>query len=184
METLLLSHGFEPLGRVCWERAVKLWSLDKIDIVEAYGRTIRSPSMRLKVPAVARFRYRVPTRRVTPMLSRRAVYERDDGRCQYCGKKLLFRESTWDHVHPRSRGGKSSWENLALACRRCNERKGARTPREAGMCLFQTPVMPRALPPVLGSLRGIDVPRAWQPYLWGRGASSCSPVGLGGSRSS
>lgn len=177
METLLLSHGFEPLARVGWEQAIKLWALDKVDIVEAYARQVRSPSMTLDVPSVVRFRYRVPTRRVRPHLSRRALYDRDEGRCVYCGKRLLLREATLDHVMPRCRGGGNTWENLVTACRVCNERKGPRTPREAGMVEPRAEA-PRALPAVLCSIDNRPVPQSWQPYLWGRVSTR------GGSRSS
>ena len=57
---------------------------------------------------------------------------RDNYTCQYCGKKS---ELTIDHIIPRSRGGKDEWDNVAVACLRCNVSKGARTPKEAGMTL-------------------------------------------------
>jgi hypothetical protein len=61
-----------------------------------------------------------------------AAYERDGSVCRYCGSTD---DLTVDHVVPRARGGSDNLENLAVACRRCNSRKGARTPDRAGMTL-------------------------------------------------
>ena len=44
-----------------------------------------------------------------------------------------------DHVVPRSRGGGSTWENLVACCFKCNNKKGDRTPQEAGMTLAKRP---------------------------------------------
>ena len=48
-------------------------------------------------------------------------------------------ELTLDHVLPRSRGGESAWDNLVACCKRCNHRKGNRTPEESGMHLLRRP---------------------------------------------
>ena len=64
---------------------------------------------------------------------------RDHSSCQYCGKHLPPSELTLDHVYPRSRGGESTWDNLVACCKRCNHRKGSRTPEEAGMHLRRRP---------------------------------------------
>lgn len=76
-------------------------------------------------------------------ISRYMLYRRDGGRCAYCGKKLSIRESTKDHIIPRSKGGKDEWENLALSCFRCNTVKNNRTPEQAGMKLNITPYNPK-----------------------------------------
>jgi len=76
-------------------------------------------------------------------LTRQNVYARDGGRCQYCGKNLKRTESTYDHVLPRSRGGKTTWENIVLCCKKCNAKKGDKTPEEAGMRLLKEPRMPK-----------------------------------------
>jgi len=75
-------------------------------------------------------------------LSRRHVYMRDDYTCQYCETRPGVKELNLDHVMPRSRGGRSTWENLVTSCRACNLRKGWETPEEAGMRLHKTPVRP------------------------------------------
>lgn len=78
--------------------------------------------------------------------SRRNLYRRDQNTCQYCGARQGTSELSIDHVVPRSRGGLSSWENCVLACVRCNGRKAARLPEEAGMSLLRPPVAPRWTP--------------------------------------
>ena len=93
------------------------------------------------------------------VLRRRAVFARDDHRCQYCGATA----DSIDHVMPRSRGGLHVWENVAAACRRCNLDKRDRTPEEAGMRLARPPLAPRELTWVTISVG--RVPEVWKPYL-------------------
>jgi 5-methylcytosine-specific restriction endonuclease McrA len=64
---------------------------------------------------------------------------RDRNTCQFCGAVFPSSELTLDHVVPRSRGGRSSWENLVACCYRCNNSKGDRTPEEAGLKLARRP---------------------------------------------
>lgn len=79
----------------------------------------------------------------TAKISRYMLYKRDNGRCSYCGKEITQKESTIDHVIPRSKGGENSWENICLACKSCNCKKDNRTPKEAGMKLLVTPYNPK-----------------------------------------
>jgi 5-methylcytosine-specific restriction endonuclease McrA len=74
------------------------------------------------------------------------IYFRDGGVCAYCGQKIAQVEATVDHITPRWAGGKSTWENLVCACKRCNNRKGGRTPSEAGMTLLHNPHIPNMHP--------------------------------------
>ena len=93
---------------------------------------------------------------------KKAVLWRDRYTCQYCGQK--GGELTVDHVLPKSRGGKSTWDNLVAACRSCNLRKGDRTPEEAGMRLLRPPKPPR-VPLFLLDLK--EVPPDWRPFVEG-----------------
>ena len=72
-------------------------------------------------------------------LSRKNILLRDHSTCQYCGRQYAPAELTLDHVMPRSRGGESAWDNLVACCKRCNHRKGSRTPEESGMHLLRRP---------------------------------------------
>lgn len=84
---------------------------------------------------------KISGRRLRPV-SRRGLFERDGGCCQYCSKKLTIGTMTMDHVHPKSRGGENTWENLVTSCQRCNTTKGDRTPQEANMTLLSLPKKP------------------------------------------
>ena len=87
---------------------------------------------------------KVPLRR--PRFGVRGIWERDAGVCQYTGRKLDRHEGNIDHVVPRSRGGKTSWDNCVLAHREINSRKADRLPHEAGLRLHKRPSAPRPLP--------------------------------------
>lgn len=169
METLVLSHAYLPLDRVRWERAVALWIMDKVEILEEYeDREIHSTSLVIKMPAVVRFVRRVRTHLKGFKLSRENVFARDKGRCQYCGVRLSRSQATWDHVKPRAQGGLTVWENIVLSCLECNQKKGCRTPEQAGLRLLTRAIQPRALPPTFAvTLPGPrEVPESWRQYLF------------------
>ena len=157
---LVLNASYEPLSIVSSRRAVCLLLADKADIVECDDGVLRSVKLTIPAPTVVRLRYmvRVP-RRAVAAVSRRAVFARDEYRCQYCGG----RADSIDHVVPRSRGGLHVWENLAAACRPCNTAKRDRTPDEAGMRLMRPCRAPRGSAWV--TLGAPLVPEAWKPYL-------------------
>ena len=78
--------------------------------------------------------------------NRQNLFERDGFRCQYCNETFQTKDLNLDHVIPRDRGGKTSWENVVTSCIRCNSRKGNRLPHEAGMRLVRRPQKPRWRP--------------------------------------
>jgi 5-methylcytosine-specific restriction endonuclease McrA len=133
---------------------------DKADLIEHDESFLRSERLSLPNPSVIRLRYvvKVPYHRRTS-LSRRAVFARDDNRCQYCAGIA----DSLDHVMPRSRGGLHIWENVVAACRKCNLGKRDRTPDEAGMKLAKTPLIPKELAWV--TVAAGSVPDLWKPYL-------------------
>lgn len=135
MKVLVLNASFEPLNICEWERAVVLILKGKAEHVEHNGKLLR-PNFPL--PIVIRLvRYvRVPY--MTLGLSKENILHRDNHTCQYCGG----RATTVDHIIPRSRRGKSTWDNMVGACEACNMRKGDRTPQQAGMLLLRAPRHP------------------------------------------
>ena len=172
MDTLVLSPAYEPIERVAWQRAITLWWTDKVEIVEEYqDREIRGVTFSMKVPAVVRFLKSVRARRRSVKFSRENVYARDHGRCAYCAQAVARELSTYDHVVPRKLGGQTSWENVVIACMECNQKKGGRTPEQAGMRLNVHPIKPKALPPVvrMGLLYKNGMPGSWKPYLFDLG---------------
>lgn len=157
---LVLNASNEPLCVVPARRAVILVLAGKADPVHESGEEMHSEKLAVPVPSVVRLRYyvRVPYHRATA-LSRRAVFHRDEFRCQYCGGDA----ESIDHVVPRSRGGAHVWENVVAACRPCNAGKGDRLLSETSMELPRRPVAPRALSWVVVAVT--EVPEQWQPYL-------------------
>jgi len=137
-QVLVLNASYEPLNITTWRRAMVMVLKGKAEGLEHDpSRMIRDDLLQ---PTVIRLRQfvRVPYRPLP--LTRRNLFQRDGHRCQYCG---TAREPlTIDHVLPRSRGGRDTWDNVTTACLPCNVRKGNRTPREAGMPLLRQPHRP------------------------------------------
>ncbi|MEM6926153.1 MAG: HNH endonuclease [Myxococcota bacterium] len=162
---LLLDKAFRPLRAINWRRAVCLDLGERVEVLEYYDRTVRTAHDEFPIPAVIRvpgWMHRLP--QVVPP-TRRNVLLRDGFACGYCGRTGTAAQLTIDHVHPRSRGGRTEWSNVVTACAPCNRRKGDRTPTEAGMPLAVPPREPSALQ--LGR-RGMvmgDAPPEWLAYL-------------------
>jgi 5-methylcytosine-specific restriction endonuclease McrA len=167
--TLLLSQGYEPIKVISWRRAIALISLGKVEVIEEYDAEIRAVSLVIKVPAVVRL-LRSFRRHAKPVkFSRANIYARDNHRCQYCGVKCPLHELTYDHVVPRSKGGRTSWENITTCCYACNARKANRTPAEAHMRLRSQPVRPQWIAAVSIRVSTRSVPQAWRDYLYWTG---------------
>jgi 5-methylcytosine-specific restriction endonuclease McrA len=167
VETLVLNATYEPVARVSWKRAVTLMFEGKVEVVEVYEDTlVRSVTIAIKMPSVIRFLRMIRQCRQTPKFSRENVFARDGGRCQYCSKKIARPEATYDHVIPRSRGGKTTWENVVIACVPCNQRKGAQTPERCGLQLQSKPCRPKRLPGVrLTFTFHKGMPHSWRNWL-------------------
>ena len=163
--TLLLTPWMDPHRVIPWERAVVLVVLGKVDVLEQYDEAICSPSLELRTPAVVRLKKAGRATKQVVRFSRINVYTRDGFRCQYCGESRDVRDLNYDHVIPRVRGGQTVWENIVTSCYACNDRKGSRTPAEAGMTLLRKPFKPSSLPvaPVLRVTRS-EMPEVWLPY--------------------
>lgn len=137
---LLLNQNYEPLSVCDAKKAIILIFLQKAEVVEHADEWIRSVYTKMRLPSVIRLkRYaRSPQRRI--LLNRRNLLIRDNYRCQYCGRTSP--PLTMDHIIPKQVGGKDTWENLVIACLPCNNRKGNKTPEQAGMHLMSTPKKP------------------------------------------
>ena len=159
---LVLNQDYSALTVCSVERAVVLMHLQKVHLVEAAdGRQIRSPSVEMPWPSIVRLKQyaNVPYKRV--MLSRKIVLKRDQNTCHYCGAQTNL---TIDHVVPKSRGGRDTWENLVAACVTCNNQKGDSTPDEAGMELARRPFRPSYVM-FLRDFAG-EIEDTWKPYLF------------------
>jgi 5-methylcytosine-specific restriction endonuclease McrA len=165
MKTLVLDQGYQPHRVVPWQRALRLICGEKVEVVEVYQEQIRSPSLAIPMPSVVRLQRPLPRMARVIKFSKHNVLHRDSFRCQYCGTRPSTRELTFDHVVPRSRGGGTCWENIVVACRTCNGRKGGRTPAEAGMKLSRAPAQPAWLPAAYGISGDGPVPESWIPWV-------------------
>jgi len=161
MRTLVLNAGYEPLGVVSFKRALILVLNQKATVLAASAQTpVHSAKESFALPRVILLsRYvRVPNSRTVP-LSRRGVLRRDSNRCAYCSRPA----NTIDHVQPKSRGGKDTWENLVACCLKCNNLKGDKTLAELGWQLNLTPRMPNG---VAWTIRGVEpVDPEWVDFL-------------------
>ena len=165
-QVLLLNVTYEPLKIINWKKAITLLFLDKVEVLEEYGREIHSVSFTIQLPSVVRLLRLVKKPRTPVKFSRQNIYARDKYRCQYCGAKFPLEELTYDHVIPRFRGGKTRWSNIVTCCIQCNRKKGGQTPRETGLKLIRKPSRPTWLP-ALRIVVGIrEVPQSWRDYLY------------------
>jgi 5-methylcytosine-specific restriction endonuclease McrA len=139
LPVLVLNATYEPVHVTRVRRALVLMFKGVAQAEEINTAEVHSSSHTMLAPSVIRLlSYRhIPQQ--TRALSRKNILLRDRYTCQFCGHKFPAAELTLDHVFPRSRGGRSSWENLVACCYRCNNRKGDRTPEEAGLRLVRKP---------------------------------------------
>jgi 5-methylcytosine-specific restriction endonuclease McrA len=164
-QVLVLNATYEPLSVVSVKRAVVLLLKEKAELIEAAEARLRAENFSIPRPLVIRLVYfvKIPRRMSLPV-TRRTVLARDNFTCQYCGDVPPRQKLTIDHVLPRSRGGKTTWENVVVACQRCNGRKGNRTPVEANMKLFTEPKRPQYL--AVAAFASLEARRAWDKYMW------------------
>ncbi|MDR5699725.1 HNH endonuclease [Agromyces aerolatus] len=161
MRTLVLNAGYEPLAVVSFKRALLLVMHQKATVIlrdEAHP-VIGTSGTWDRPSVIVLTRYVRPPRLQHVPVSRRGVLRRDEHRCAYCAASA----ATIDHVLPRSRGGRDTWENLVACCLRCNNVKGDHTPAEMGWQLRFTPRMPRGRDWVV---RGVERPLPqWSEFL-------------------
>lgn len=128
---------------------------------EAFVQTVR---MRIRVPKVLLLREyaQLPVQEVK--FTRENLFDRDNYRCQYCGNIYEARELNMDHVIPRDKGGRTSWENIVTSCIKCNSRKANRLPHQASMHLIRKPERPR-MRPFISSLIGQECEVEWTHFI-------------------
>src|SRR5437879_4055452 len=134
--TALDIEGENHIRPVGWDEWITL-------PVRADDYAVRTARGAIRVPTViVAVNYaRVPKKR--PKLSAKNIRERDGNRCQYTGCVLHPDEGSLDHVVPRSRGGRDTWENLVWSSKAVNARKADRLPHEAGLRLLKQPRAPK-----------------------------------------
>ncbi len=169
---LVLNADFRPLSYFplslwSWQDAVKAVFMDRVSVLSEYDNEVHSPSMSMRLPSVIALKDYIPSAR-RPAFTRFNVFLRDAFHCQYCGGRFPTPDLTFDHVIPRSRGGRTTWENVVTACGGCNLRKASYLPRECRMFPKKAPRQPttwelqdngRAFPPNY-------LHTSWRDYLY------------------
>ena len=157
---LVLNADFRPLSyfplSLCsWQDSIKAVFLDRVNIVSEYDRYVHSPSLEMRLPSVIALKDYVHLDR-QPAFTRFNVFLRDSFACQYCGEPNPSENLTFDHLVPRSRGGRTTWTNVVTACQSCNLLKGNRMAVECHMHPLRPVIQPttrqlrrngRAFPP-------------------------------------
>jgi len=161
---LVLNQNYEPLNVCNVRRAFVLLHRGKAELLEEQANRLQAASATFPRPSVIRLIYMIKRPRPQMRLTRREVFQRDRYTCMYCGKQ--GHDLTLDHVFPRHRGGKHTWENLVSACKLCNHRKAGRTPQEARMRLLREPYHPRASS-YYGFYQYLGAQHAWRKFIPG-----------------
>ena len=170
MDTLVLSSAYQPMAQVSWQKAISMWFAGRVEIVEVYeDREIKTVDEAIPVPSIVRFVGNVIKKfrynRVIKF-SRENVFIRDEGKCQYCNVELNLSNFTLDHIVPSSEGGKKVWNNIVACCRRCNQKKGNKSLKQAGMKLRRKPDVPVELVVENSRKFGRNIPRTWLDYIF------------------
>ena len=157
--------SYFPLSLWPWQEAIKAVYLKRVNVAAEYEEVVRSEKLTLPLPSVIVLKnYVVPTKTVP--FTRATLFLRDEFTCQYCGYK--GKDLTFDHVVPKSRGGKTRWENVVAACQSCNLRKAAKTTSQAGFKLKKVPTKPS--PEVLlnkgKKFPPSDMHKSWNDFLY------------------
>jgi 5-methylcytosine-specific restriction endonuclease McrA len=174
---LVLNQNYEPLNVCNARRAFVLVDRGKAEVIEHGDGALHSAFQTFKLPSVIRLIYMIRRPRPQMRLTRREVFVRDHYTCQYCGKQT--KDLTIDHVMPRHRGGRHTWDNLVSACRHCNHRKAGQTPQEARMKLMSEPSRPPSSSYYV-FYHYLEVQVEWRKFIpgWERGADRFAEAAL------
>lgn len=131
------ANGITLEKQVPLAKAYKLASKENV-LIEAETELIEVKGINttIIIPVTMSFVInKAPNLKNLDRISRYMLYKRDNGKCGYCGEEISQKKATIDHVVPKSRGGKTEWGNVVLACYPCNSKKDDKTLEEAGMNL-------------------------------------------------
>ncbi len=154
-QVLVLSTGYEPLFKTNWKRAVTAVYCGRAEVIETHDNLwIGTGTGKIQFPTIVRFLTGVITAKIRNISgkrrpSKKTIWLRDKGACQYCEKRLTLKDCTIDHVIPRSRKGKHTWDNVVIACRKCNQKKANNLPSECNMHPKAKPARPPTYVPFL-----------------------------------
>ncbi len=160
-KVLVLNADYSAISVCTVPKAFLLVYLNKAELLKNDERVrLRTVSTSYPLPSVIKLHQYVKVPYKGVVLNRQNIFKRDGNKCAYCGSN---RDLTLDHVIPKSRGGKTNWDNLITACKRCNGKKGDFTPEEAQMPLSKRPFKPTFIM-FLRDFSG-TASEKWAPYL-------------------
>jgi len=138
---LVLNYSYEPLQFCNAKRAIIMVLSGRAEGLEVDGYQVKSPNATFSLPTVIRVLKMVRKKTGKGIsFSKKNILKRDNFICQYCSETSQV--LTIDHIIPKSRGGKTTWNNVVAACKPCNLKKSDKTLEEAGFCLAKKPSKP------------------------------------------
>lgn len=166
LKILVLNYTYEPLQFCNAKRAIVMVLTGRAEQLDHDGYIVRTPSTSIQLPSVIRVLKIVKrTHRKGIAFSKKNILRRDNYTCQYCGESNS--SLTVDHIMPKSRGGKTTWTNVVVACKPCNLKKGNYTLTELNMRLPIKPYKPdfQSHPFTIPSGPNTYHMESWRKYL-------------------
>ena len=160
-KVLLLNNSYEPISVITAKKAVIMYFLDKVDVVKKSKIVINSLYLKFNIPEVIKLKNYIYIKHSKIPLTRKNILKRDNNICQYCGKNKS--EITIDHVLPKDKGGNDTWNNLVVACKRCNMIKGNYLLKDIDMYLIRKPFEPTKIIYLQNVGKNN---KSWHPYLY------------------
>lgn len=163
-KALKLDSSYRPVDIIDAVEALVLCIIGKARAIEFYQKEIKTVKESFKLPSVITLNRYVKFRFSYMTCNKANLLWRDQSKCQYCANTPSPDSLTMDHILPKSRGGQNTWENLVIACKKCNQKKGNRTSRESGMFPIRKPYTPRST--VLKHIKKEQIVPIWKNYIW------------------
>ena len=160
-KVLLLNNSYEPISIITAKKAVIMYFLDKVDVVKKSKIVINSLYLKFNIPEVIKLKNYIYIKHSKIPLTRKNILKRDNNTCQYCGKNKS--EITIDHILPKDKGGNDTWNNLVVACKRCNMIKGNYLLKDIDMQLIRKPFEPTKIIYLQNVGKNN---KSWHPYLY------------------
>ena len=160
-KVLLLNNSYEPISVITAKKAVIMYFLDKVDVVKKSKIVINSLYLKFNIPEVIKLKNYIYIKHSKIPLTRKNILKRDNNTCQYCGKNKS--EITIDHILPKDKGGNDTWNNLVVACKRCNMIKGNYLLKDIDMKLIRKPFEPTKIIYLQNVGKNN---KSWHPYLY------------------
>jgi hypothetical protein len=161
-KTLVLDSSYIPRSVISSSRAFVISLNGNCEIIHSHPESFQlvNKELIIKKPSIIRIPKYINIQFHNVPLSKANIYRRDGYKCVYCGHNKK-QDLTIDHVIPKCKGGKNTWENMVSACKRCNNNKDSQSLEEFGVKI-EKPKKPHYLM-LLKNLSFIH--EEWEDYL-------------------